>query len=436
MKKGLHLLLATTLCLVLALLYVRHVEPAYPELAEERQALEHVPGVVGRVAIYDEADYLGGARNIAEGNGYSLDGKHPTAKRQPLYPIYLAAFFRTFGSSVDSAMLANACALALLPMLAFFTASALFGERAAVVAAYLCVLDPTLYFFGLGEAYAEVLFAVLLCAAMALWLHVRSEKFRQPFLASAAAGLFFGAAALTRSGYLVFPALVCLLEICFRQWRNLRYSLVLCAAALLCVAPWAVRNEVRFGSPIVSCLNDGVTLWGAELAALNGHGDWVSPTQVALSNAPTQEMPDEIARNRRARELALDTLKKIPPARMIKVVALRVARLWVPYTRLVTDEKGFRLNLVLTLLLSPALFFGLIALSHVVRDRHLLYSAAPVLLAVLYATALAAASWGSTRFRMPLEPMLISFSAFGLVWAWTRAVTRARREPMKQQLAA
>lgn len=436
MKKGLHLLLATTLCLVLALLYLRHVEPAYPELARERQALEHVPGVVGRVAIYDEADYLGGARNIAEGNGYSLDGKHPTAKRQPLYPLYLAAFFGMFGPSVDSAMLANACALALLPMLAFFTASALFGERAAIVAAYLCLLDPTLYFFGLGEAYAEVLFAVFLCAAMALWLHARKERFGHPILTGVAAGLFFGAAALTRSGYLVFPALVCLLEICFRQWRNLRYSLVLCAAALLCVAPWALRNEVRFGSPIVSCLNDGVTLWGAELAALDGHGDWVSPTQVSLSNAPIQEMPDEIARNRKARALALDTLRKIPPARLIKVVALRVARLWVPYARLMKDEKGFRLNLVLTLLLSPALFFGLISLSHVLRDRHLLYSAAPILLAVLYATALAAASWGSTRFRMPLEPMLISFSASGSVWVWTRTIARARREPMKQQLAA
>jgi len=435
-KAGLHLLLATILCLVLSLLYIRYVGPAYPESAADRQDLEHVPGVRGRVAIYDEADYLKGAKNIVEGHGYSLDGKHPTAKRQPLYSLYLAAFFRLFGPRVDSAMLANACALALLPLLAFFITSALFGQRAAIVAAYLCVLDPAFYFFGVGEAYAEALFAVLLCGAMALWLHARKEEFSHPVLASATAGLLFGAVALTRSGYLAFPLLLCLTEIWFCRWRNVKSALVLCTAALICVMPWAVRNEIRLRSPIVSCLNDGVTLWGSELAALEGHGDWVSPTQVSLANARIQEMPDEIARNQQARALALETLKKIPPAKLVKVLVLRVVRFWVPYTRLMKDERGFRLNIVLTLLLSPAMFLGLVTLIHVVRDRGQLYSAAPILLTVVYATALSAASWGSTRFRMPLEPMLISFSASGLVWAWTKVVARIRGEAPEQRLAA
>jgi 4-amino-4-deoxy-L-arabinose transferase-like glycosyltransferase len=435
-RAGLHVLFATILCLVLSLLYIRHVGPAYPESAFDRQDLGHVPGVRGRVAIYDEADYLIGAKNIAEGHGYSLDGKRPTAKRQPLYSLYLAAFFRLFGPSVDSAMLANACALALLPLLAFFITSALFDQRAAILAAYLCVLDPALYFFGVGEAYAEALFAVFLCGAMALWLHARKEEFSHTVLASAAAGLLFGAVALTRSGYLAFPLLLCLTEIWSRRWRNVRSALVLCAAALICVIPWVVRNEVRLGSPVVSCLNDGVTLWGSELAALDGHGDWVSPTKVSSANARIQEMPDEIARNQQAQALALETLKKIPPVRLVKVLVLRVVRFWVPYTRLMKDERGFRLNIVLTLLLSPAMFLGLVTLIHVVRDRRHLYSAAPMLLAVVYATALSAASWGSTRFRMPLEPMLIGFSASGLVWAWTRAVARIRGQPTEQRLAA
>ena len=431
-----HLLLATILCFALALLYARYVEPAYPELAQDRQVLEHVPDVRGRVAIYDEADYMSAAKNIVEGRGYSLDGEHPTAKRQPLYSFYLALFFRLFGLSVDNAMLANACALALLPILGFLVASALFDQSAAIVAAYLCVLDPGFYFFGVGQAYAEVLFAVFLCAAMAFWLHARTESFAHPIIASAAAGLLFGAAALTRSGYLIFPGLLCLVEIGFRQWRNLRHSLVLCAAALICLLPWAFRNEVKLGSPVISCLNDGVTLWGAALAATDGHGDWISPTAVSPANAAIQEMPDELARNRQARELALATLKKIPPTRLAKVLVLRVARLWVPYTRVIKDEKGFRLNLALTLLLSPAIFFGLITFTRVLRDRARLYAAAPVLLTVAYATLVSMASWGSMRFRMPLEPMLIGFSAAGLVWVWTKAAAHLRREPVEERLAA
>ncbi|HZR30048.1 MAG TPA: hypothetical protein VFA71_14820 [Terriglobales bacterium] len=418
MKARFHVLLAMVLCLGLALLYIAYLEPMYPTSEAGRRLQVQIPGVAGRGAIDDEADYISAAKNIVEGHGYSLDSIHPTAIRQPLYSIYLAPFFRTFGESVNTALMANACLLALLPLLAFLITGALLDREAAVLSAYLCAFDPAFYFFGAGQVYAEALFAVLLCGGMALWLHARREGFTYPMLASAGAGLLLGAAALTRSGFLVFPLLLCAGEIFFWRRKKLKAALVLCAAALICIVPWALRNERALGAPVVSSTNDGTTLLGTALAAADGRGDWENPASLSPEYDRLQHMPDEIARNRQTRELALAKLREIPPAKLAKVAVLRVARTWVPYTRLVRDENGRGLNLLLTAVFFPVMLFGMIGVAGVLTERCRLYSAAPILLTILYFTALAAAAWGSTRFRMPLEPVLVGFAASGIFWGW------------------
>jgi 4-amino-4-deoxy-L-arabinose transferase-like glycosyltransferase len=426
MKAWVHVLVATVLMLLLALAYIKYVDPVADTVRPEN----HVAGVSGRGAIDDEADYLRGAKNILEGHGYSLDSSHPTAIRQPLYSIYLAGFFWAFGTSVGSALLANACALTLLPLLAFLITESFLRREAAILAAYLCVLDPDLYYFGVGWAYSDILFAAFLCAGMALWLHIRKGGVPYPTLASAAAGCLFGAAALTRSGFLLFPFLLAGGELCSRHRKNLRLALVLCAAALFCLIPWAIRNEKVLGSPLISCTNDGITLLGTALSAAEGQGSWNNPASVSSTYASLQVMPDEIARNRQARQLGLAKLREIPPAKLAKVVMLRVARTWVPYTRLLPDEIGRRWNGVFTVALFPVILFTLVGSGLTFPNRHCLYATVPLVLLVVYVTALAAAAWGSTRFRMPVEPMLAGFAASGLLWGWDRMLTLFRAETL------
>jgi 4-amino-4-deoxy-L-arabinose transferase-like glycosyltransferase len=394
------------------------------------------PGIAGRGLIYDEFQYLALAKCLSSGPGYAMSPGEPSAVRVPGYPIYLAALFRIFGSSVRVALLGNALLVALLPALTFALAKPAFGRKAAVVAAFFCAFDPGLYFFGLSVAYSEALFAVLLCAGTLMWQRAQSpdpEKVlesdlsvaksgtgrsadlpetRRPLFFSLAAGILFGAVSLTRAGMLGLPFLIVAIEFMVRR-QNLFFkrAAVFVVAFAFTLLPWPLRNHAVMGAWIVSSTNDGVTLLGSVLAAKQHRGDWLNPAEVAPEYARVQRMPDGIERDRAETRLAIGELKKISPVTLLEVAVKRVLRLWVPLIRIVTDDVGPKANLAVNLFYFPAMLLAAFGLWKARHNPAII----PLWTVCLYLTLLAALSWGGTRFRYGVEPFLAIFAAYGLL---------------------
>lgn len=410
------ILLATVLSFLFCLAYIKSIEPRYPNSSLGQALQVHVPGVAGRGLIYDENDYVRGAMNLAQGDGYALKSGKPTALRQPLYSIYLAAAFKLSTVSVGTALLANALMVSLMPLLAFLIAKPLFGRTAGVIAALIILFNPSTYYFGVGSIYSEAMFGALLCGATAMWLHARLST-EHALILAIVAGILYGAASLTRSGYLFLPLGLCTGEILMRAPRkNLRAGALMCVMALLTLTPWVVRNQLVMGSPIISSTNDGTTLLGSVLAARAGRGDWVNPAAVSSDYARIQFMPDEVQRTKISRQIAMALLRHINPVQLATIAAKRIARVWAPVTRIMPDEVGRRTNIVLSIVFLPVMLvagFGVLMLLR--SGSAIVYRALPLWMTALYCTAISAAVWGSTRFRFPLEPMLAAVAGFGFV---------------------
>jgi 4-amino-4-deoxy-L-arabinose transferase-like glycosyltransferase len=193
------------------------------------------PGYVPRA---DDSQYVGIARSLADGKGYSLVFPqltlHATAFRPPLYPALLTPGAWLFGDALWPARLLSVALGALVAVLAGVLTARIAGRRAGLAAAGVVALYPPLLAND-TVALTEPLALALLLGAVLL-LDGRQWAW---------AGVAAGALLLTRpNGYLVVLILAgwALLTV---GWRR---AAGLAAIALGLLAPWMVRNHVQVGT--------------------------------------------------------------------------------------------------------------------------------------------------------------------------------------------
>jgi len=242
---------------------------------------------------------------------------------------------------------------------------------------------------------------------------------RRPFVFAIIAGLAYGFAGLTRTGYLGLTIMGVIVEVALSRTVNkIKIAILVCLVSLLTLIPWGVRNRLVLGTAVFSSTNDGITLLGSMLAAQRGRGDWLNPADVAPEYARIQRMPDGIERNMMARHAALSLLKTIRMHRLLEVAVKRVLRLWVPLNRVVVDEVSTQANIVVNVWYLGFMVLTSIGLIKSWRDPRV----DPFLALFLYMTVLAAAAWGGTRFRYGAEPIFAALAGYG----WFEATARLR----------
>ena len=193
----------------------------------------------------------------------------PTAHSPPVYPLFLAALYSILGTgaaarmatvAITSALAALRCAL--LPL---FALDAGLDRRIAVLSGVL----STIYVGGSLQsevrghsdvAWLGLVLLVLVWTSLRMW-RTRSWKAQTPWWFFA----FCGFAALLDP--VVLPVLAGFvlagLTACPRLDRRgyLRQVLLLACAIFVCLLPWAIRNYVALGSPILTRSNFGLELW-------------------------------------------------------------------------------------------------------------------------------------------------------------------------------
>jgi 4-amino-4-deoxy-L-arabinose transferase-like glycosyltransferase len=429
------------LSLCFALTFIKWLEPLEANVESARHNETYFRGIAGRALIGDEVHYLPIALSVANGAGFQLEPGKPTAVRVPGYPLYVAALFNMFGRSVNVALVGNALLIALLPFLTFLLAEPTFGRKTAALAAFLTALNPGLYYFGVGAALSEPLFAVLICGATATWLRSRrttepafsiSEiKYKSVAVANSSpraigcsrlpkaslafalgAGMLYGIASLTRTGYAGLPLVVVFLGIISREHKwFLKEGIALCLASGMILCLWVARNQAQIGSALVSSTNDGVTLLCTALAAERHRGDCINPSDAGPEFARVHELPDSVETNTLLRAMAISQLKKIPPSTLVEVVTKRIFRLWVPLNRIVSDQVSAKPNLAINAFYLPLVLLGVFGTWKARRSAFVVVTLA----LCSYMTLLAAASWGGTRFRYAAEPFVAVLAAYGLM---------------------
>jgi 4-amino-4-deoxy-L-arabinose transferase-like glycosyltransferase len=257
----------------------------------------------------DAAQYDALARHLAAGDGY-VDTYpqlllHATAFRPPGYPALLSVFYRVFGSSVGLARGLDVAIGVLVVVVAMLLARRELGHRAALATGLALALAPNLVANDTWVG-ADPLSLLLILALVRV---LRDRRFL-------VAGLVTGLLVLVRPSAQPLPLLIGTWIVWRSGWRRV---LPYVGVAVMVVAPWVVRNDIRLGAPVL------VTSNGFNLAAMYGppaqriHA-FVDPLHDPYYQSTRLTQFDEVEWDRTMRRIGLDNLRA-HPAQVPRVVA-------------------------------------------------------------------------------------------------------------------
>jgi len=312
-------------------------------------------------ALVDDPDgYQAVAGNLLR-HGTFGQGDVPTAYRAPLYPLMLAPCL-AMGPWSRVAIGVLHVGLGVATVLLTLRVAQRWGlGRWALLAAALVAVDPILLRQS-AFIMTETAATFLAVAALALLTAVG----RRPCtLLALAAGAGIALAALCRPAFLPWIGLAAgVLPWSARKAHglqpvgvdkckivDLRFFHVLMAfiiGAALVLSPWAIRNQLQFGRPIVTTTHGGYTLWLANNAELYDHlrtAPWGSLwnadefNRAWYAERPSTGPADELAADRLAYRRAWEAIRA-QPGMFVYSCLVRVGRLGTPLPHQLSPDEA------------------------------------------------------------------------------------------------
>lgn len=345
----------------------------------------------------DAGQYLMMSENLRAGRGPIIDD-HLKAWRAPALPVLLAAL-ESSGLPRLGLRLALAALASLLPLLLFALARELaLGERVALLAAAAAALWPHQIYFS-GLILTEGLVSVALAAAS--WVVVRARRLERLDLALAA-GALLALTTLSRFPFGLYPvwvmALVALTPPRPRRWKPL--LAVLLAGYVLAMAPWWIRNARLFGHFVPHSTHLGHHLW--ETLGPHATGGPCCDTIPYPIDYPAPGF-SEVEWDRGLQKLAWANVRRDPGV-VPRLALIKLPRLWSP----IPNDPDHRTTLLVTVSLLSVGPMLLLAPLGLWRHRQRLWELWPLWAPALYLTLLhSTISYGSVRYRLPAEPLLL-----------------------------
>jgi len=356
---------------------------------------------------------------LASGEGLTFHGK-PYTCHGPAFPAFLGAVYAVFGHSYAAAKIALSVLGSLTCVLIALIGERVFAERVGWIAGGIAALYPFLVFYT-GFLLVETMFVFLLTLALYFLVRIReTPTLRWRLLA----GLVLGLASLTRSTVVLMP--VMLFGWAWIEFGTSRRAAVVAGTTALALAVvllgWTLGNYQATDTvaPLPSCT--WLTLYGSHNEKImndpDAVGGWIYP----------EPMEPE---GYRAAYFAF--LRQYLVHRPVEFLALefhKLKRFWnvFPRTNVLADP-AVRNRDGLISLFSYGLLLPLSLLGVFLAFRS---GFRPWLFVgwVLYFCAVTLLTLGNTRYRLPVEPVIILFSSFALHRAWAAgSAARARRGP-------
>ena len=370
---------------------------------------------------FDAAYYSLLARALAHGHGFvdpfALYIGHrvrPTALYPPGYPVVLAAFARV-GMGSRTWRLFVGCGLGGVSIvLCGRLARHFLSERPSLVVAALAAVYPMLVGAD-ASGMSEALYLPLILVALLLAMRCSGPR-AWPW---ALLGVTIGLAALTRDEGLVYLFVLAIPSAIVAEGTALRRAALFGLTAVGVVgvlAPWMIRNDLAFGHPVLIANSSSTTLGGANCrdTYYGGRlGSWSYPCLNA--HRPGAARLSETTLNDQIRREGLSYMEH-HAARVPFVVLVRLVRTYGLYddTRAYAADLGawFTLGWLMYLALLPFAIVGAVVIRR--RRADLQAQELVALLApVVAVTLVTIASYGSPRFRIAAEPVVLVLAVVG-----------------------
>ncbi|HVU65617.1 MAG TPA: glycosyltransferase family 39 protein [Ktedonobacteraceae bacterium] len=403
---------------------------------------------------YDSAAYQSIAFNLIDEHCFCLHPHITTVYRPPLWPWLIAALSLIFGRADIYDRLFLCCLGAGTCVLIYLFARDLFGRRIGLVAGLMASVYPALYLYD-GWMYTESLYTFLLMAICYCVLRIQrsSGKRRRLWLLCA---VLLTLLSFTRPNGILMLALVIGWTLVL-SWRKILHSRALVHVALatlvavLLIAPWTIRNYLVSQSFVPVATGDGTVLLGAYndtvLTSTDNQGIWINPLRTTPQNKQllqpfplyTCTAPCEMAREE-ASKIAAEQWIKAHLSTMPVLMLYHLRNFWTPYTReadLPMERFPAQASSAIVHTMSitfPPVIFVLAACGLIVTMKRFWRELLFIYLVILTTLGEALFYYGSSRFRAPIEPLLILLAAGTCWWLFQDAPGTLRRRLKMRRL--
>jgi 4-amino-4-deoxy-L-arabinose transferase-like glycosyltransferase len=277
-------------------------------------------------------------------------------------------------------------------------------EAVALMAALFCAVWPHFAFFA-AVGLTETLFIALILAG---FLCLYDRRF-------ALASVFMVLSILTRPAVeLLAPLLIVYFSLAVHR-ESLRllirrlavYGLVYVAL----MAPWWAYNYARYGEFVRLDLGGGMVLYTGN-NPLNSRGGGVGEGQTRdVDLGAIGKIADPVQRDVAYRRGAIRYIQA-EPLHFIAMMPVKFARLWRPWPY---AGEYHNAAIVMISLVSAVPVFILALLGLVLTLRMHFVQLLPPLVYLCYLTLVHVVTFGSVRYRIPMEPFVLILAAAGLV---------------------
>jgi 4-amino-4-deoxy-L-arabinose transferase-like glycosyltransferase len=220
---------------------------------------------------YDASWYDMTARHLAHGRGFVGAHGRPVVKWPPGYPLLLSAVYRLPGESILNAKLLNVLMATATCFVTFAIGRRAYAASTGLLAALLLAASPGDVFYApilLSEVAFQLALTLLVYAFLVFDRNAVGIAGGRWLLL----GLFIGAAALIRGpGIFFLPVPIAAWWLASVPRRTVLVRGLLCLAGVaIALAPWAIRNQRAFGSPILISTNGSWVLFDSHSPVATG----------------------------------------------------------------------------------------------------------------------------------------------------------------------
>jgi 4-amino-4-deoxy-L-arabinose transferase-like glycosyltransferase len=352
----------------------------------------------------DEHNYSAISRSLIEGN--EIQGENlGTFHQRPLYMFFLAAIYKVFGYQRWPVQLIQVFISSISCIICYFIGLR-FSKKIGLLSAFITAVHP---YLSLLTAYllTETLFILFFLLAILWFIKVIDQPTFRNCLGSS---IWFVLAILTR------PQIsLSLFLILFWVWLNiknkmasLRVTILVSFLVAILLAPWAYSNYKFCGKFTVPF--PGVLLWAGNNPEAFRKAELRGKMHIPDSIKIAADLP-ESEKDKQYTELAFAFIKENPEKFMI-LLYYKFLRFWQwGYS---TTIRNTIVTYLYGLLFFPFMLAGFFFSFKYSRKIWILH------FMILYFTILSLIFFGAdnssgTRYRVPLEPLLSIFAAFGLL---------------------
>ncbi|MFC9836884.1 hypothetical protein ACFVKB_24140 [Rhodococcus sp. NPDC127530] len=381
---------------------------------------------------FDERGYLEIGRGLLQGR-YQLSGV-PTAYRPPSWPLVIAGA-RALGISEAALFIVPPALLIIASILAGYIGNKLGGSMAGVIASVMVGLYP-LNLYTATTLYPQSLALACVLALWAMYLSVATDPDKvkvagRVVFAGLLAGLLALAVPTLALTAVVFVSAISLV-LCRRR-RFLQAGLGVVASGIP-IGIWSLRNLLTFGEPIPLSTSTGINLLLGNNPLATASSGLAVDIGEAKAVASAMRM-NEIERNHYFGQIAIDWVRE-NPAEATTLYLAKMLNYFSPYNSPVSDSG---VDAPQSIQFWVAAGCGGIIISFVVvrlacAKKLEIKSAEWLAIVVFFMNApVMAVFFTRTRFRQPLDSLLIVEAAIGISIVLTMSVCYVRNQRRNQQ---